>query len=486
MARRTSILLAVLCLVLTSIPAVAAQQAKPIEGWLSILWGDYPSEAIPAHRKLILATDAGESVELRMSDELLQGGVFRWNNQRVRVYPAPGENFAGASEIQVGAIQLIGTADAAGGTAEIAGGISGSQPWISLLCKYSDVAAEPRDLAYFQGMYANSPGGVDHYWREVSLGEADVLGSMAIDWVTLPGTQASYVPTPGSGTSANLNAIFNDCTAAVDDVVDFGGGGTPFVGINLMINDLLDCCAWGGSRFTTLDGITKSWRTTWNPPWAFTNVSVIAHEMGHGFGLPHANNFDGDSNPYDSPWDVMSSSSGYSTNDPVYGNRGKHINAYHKDRLGWFPGARRFQAPDNSQTTIELDHTAISGASNYQIAIIPISATHWYTVEARLRTGDYEASLPGNAVIIHEVRTNRSEPSWAVDEAVPPANYGDNDGTMWVPGETFEDVANNISVTVESATANGFEVTIENDFMDEVFVDGFETGDTSQWTVPDP
>ena len=60
--------------------------------------------------------------------------------------------------------------------------------------------------------------------------------------------------------------------------------------------------------------------------------AVIGHEMGHGFGLPHANNSDGDGSPYDSPWDVMSSTSRYAVSDPVYSIRGKHVNAYAKYR----------------------------------------------------------------------------------------------------------------------------------------------------------
>ena len=60
-------------------------------------------------------------------------------------------------------------------------------------------------------------------------------------------------------------------------------------GINMMFNSNFDNgYAWGGARYMTLDGETKLWRTTWEPPWAYHSISVIAHEMGHGFGLPHS------------------------------------------------------------------------------------------------------------------------------------------------------------------------------------------------------
>lgn len=469
---RRAILIATLSLLLSPWGAAASEPAAPLEGWLSILWGDGPDGEF--HRKLILTDDAGENIRLSMSEDLLRGGVFRWNGQRVKVYPAAQEAMPEGGELRVAAIQLVGEE-------KLLKMVTGSEPWISILCKFADIGAEPADLAFFQGMYDNTPGRLDHYWREVSADMVDVVGSTAVDWVTLPGDQSDYAPTPGSGTNADLSAIFNDCTALVDPMVDFSGGGTPFAGINIMVNGLLDCCAWGGSRFATLDGITKSWRTTWNPPWAFSDEAVIAHEMGHGFGLPHANNFDGDGNPYDSPWDVMSSATGYTTNDPTYGSLGKHVNAYHKDSLGWFPEARRFEAPPDSSTSIELDHTALAGATNYQIAVIPIDDDRWYTVEARLQSGDYDAAVPGDAVIIHEVDLGRSEPSWAVDAADPPADYGDNPGTMWLPGETFTNAEDGVSIAVDYATATGFGVTITFEPI-VVFADGFESGDTTRWS----
>ena len=484
-ARRSKILalLAILTVFVLSSAgtAFADDTVTPLTGWLNIVWGDSHDEDRPiVHRRVSLTDDQGKTTELQMSDELLIGGVSRWNGYRVTAFPRSAAALGPRGEVPVAALRLEG-----GGTSSL-GGVSGSQPWISILCKFSDVGAEPENLAFFQGMYADSPGGLDHYWREVSANAIDIVGSTAVDWVNLPGTHTSYVPTPGSGTTANLDLIFNHCTAAVDPVVDFSNGGSPFAGINIMLNDSLDCCAWGGGRFATLDGVTKTWRTTWNPPWAFAQEAVIAHEMGHGFGLPHANNFDGDSNPYDSPWDVMSSATGYAANDSTYGALGKHVNAYHKDQLGWFPPARRFEAPADSSTSILLDHTALAGATNYQIARIPIAGNRWYTVEARMRSGDYESNLPGDAVIIHEVNTSRGEPSWAVDDQNPPADYGDNPGTMWTAGETFTDAANSISVVVESSTATGFRVRINNGDSGTIFLDGFESGDVSFWSSQSP
>src|SRR3546814_14500583 len=73
----------------------------------------------------------------------------------------------------------------------------------------------------------------------------------------------------------------------------------------MMFNGALDGHAWGGGACAVLDGTRRCPRTTWNPPWAFTNLSPLAHEMGHGYGLPPSDNSDGHDDTYDNPWDVM-------------------------------------------------------------------------------------------------------------------------------------------------------------------------------------
>lgn len=469
---------ALLVLALTFSQNLSAQTVR--EGLLNTIWGDpHPQSSQAAVQILTLTEDDGRITELYVSDELLRsaGGFYAWNGKRVRVtlrearQEIPGLNLRAGTR-QVFALTLMGDGPDAPD-------ITGSHPWVSILCKFSDIAAEPRDLAYFIGMYANVPGGLDDYWRKVSYDNIDIVGSTAVDWVVLPGTQTFYAPTPGSGTSARLGALFDDCTAAADPFVDFSNGGTGgFSGINMMFNARLDCCAWGGGQFGTLDGVSKVWRVTWEPPWAYTNSGVMSHEMGHGFGLPHANNWDNDGNPYDSPWDVMSSAtSSYSVVDPTYGRLGQHINMYHKLQLDWIAPARRLEVNDGESETATIDASAFAGSPNFYVARLPIpGSSRYYTVEVRKRIGNYDGNLPGDVVIIHYVVPGRSEPAWAYDAALPPANYGDNEGTMFRVGETFTDEPENIVVRILSETANGFVVEIDRDGPDPNldFGSGFE------------
>lgn len=452
---------AVLLLVLSL--QVFAVDVHKKEGVLSFEYGDgLKGEYITRYH---LQTDSAK-LTLDLSEAFMKKApVHNWLGKRVEILSLSEIKTSGTQKVS--AIKLMES---------VAGsGVSGSQPWISILCKFSDVAAEPDNEAYFEGMYANSPGGLDHYWREVSHNTIDVAGSTAIDWVDLPNTHTSYVPDPGNGQTADLDTLYDDCTAAADDIVDYSdaGNGLPYAGINMMFNEELDCCAWGGGRWDTLDGIQKVWRVTWEPPWSYSNEGVIAHEMGHGFGLPHANNSDEDSNPYDSPWDVMSSATGYGVNDNVYGRLGKHINIYFKRYLGWVDDSEGWLTNSNSYGTVVLDHTAIANTSNKRFIYIPVSNGTHYVVESRKKTGNYEANLPGTAVIIHHVDTGRQEPPWVVDKDSPAADYADTEGVMWKVGETFVDPIDGVEVEVLAQTSQGFRVQVRAG-DDVIFVDGFD------------
>jgi M6 family metalloprotease-like protein len=474
----------------------AAQPLAPVQGWLTVVWGDPdPGGEEPPAISFFL-TDRDQAVtEITIDSEVLSrsGGLMQLDNSYAEVTFAPPPPGLVGGGLPV-ATSIRPTAPPAGieDRPRPLGG-TGSKPWISLTCKFSDIPAEPENLGYFLDMYQNAPGRLDHYWREVSYDVIDVVGSTAIDWLNLPGSHSTYVPTPGSGTGADLSALFDDCTAVADPFVDFSNGGTgSYEGINLMFNEVLDCCAWGGSFFATLDGVSKSWRTTWNPPWAFHQEAVIAHEMGHGFGLPHANNSDGDSNPYDSPWDVMSSATGYAVDDPIYGNLGKHVTTFHKEVLGWIDPSQRFEVSQPGVFQITLDPLGSASTTTYRMAKIPIggSNSHYYTVEVREAAGQYEADIPGSGpgdrmVILHEVLTSRSEPAWVLDADQPPADYADTEGVMWRPGEIFIDPANEIAIRVVSPTATGFNVEISFGTA-LIFSDGFESGDTTAWSTITP
>ncbi len=326
------------CLALLLFAFCGLAQAAPahiITGHLQLIWGDGPPAASGQQQqfRVSLVDDNGRRTPLDPASALHAArDLYALNGQSVAVEVEDASTQAAPSTglVSTAIVPLHAGTSAQNG---VTSAITGSQPWVSILCKFSDDAGEPNPLGYFTTMYANQSGRLDHYWRTVSYGKINIVGSAAYGWFTLPHPRSYYV----SSSSADLNKLFDDCTAAADPSVDF----SQFVGINQMFNDVLDCCAWGGGRYTTLDGQNKLWRVTWEPPWSFHNLAPMAHEMGHGFGLPHANNSDGDNDPYDNPWDVMSDAWDNATHDSSYGALPKHISIYSRDRLGWVDASEK-------------------------------------------------------------------------------------------------------------------------------------------------
>lgn len=432
---------------------IASAQQATLEGWFHIIWYDGPPGSGIHGEIYVLIDDQGQEYQLQLDLKLTEpfGGVLALNYKRVKVIvQGPGQVIS----IQLGPGMIAGVEP-----------IAGPQPWVNLLCKFSDVAAEPKPLSYFHGLMSNTYPGLDHYWREVSYNTINIVGSASQNWKTLPQPKSYYV----TDTSVNLTALFNDCTSIHDPDVYFPN----FVGINLMFNDNLGCCAYGGSRTATLDGVTKVYRVTWEPPWGYGNQGVMAHEMGHGWGWPHSSGPYGAT--YDSRWDVMSNIwDSCPPEDPVYNCVGQGTISYHKDLGAWVPSARKFVPAFNTVTTIEIDRLNQPGSStNYLMARIPIpGSSKFYTVEARRFAGyDGTDKIPAEAVVIHHVDATRSNDAWVVDAdgnldgaCVTPgddANCDPNDaGAQWTPGETYTDTANNIRIRVDAVTATGFRVTI--------------------------
>jgi M6 family metalloprotease-like protein len=423
-----------------------------LTGTVSLIWGDgAPGRGGSIGPLVILADGAGNSVELILTPATVEavGGVVGLNGRSVTVtgsWVAAAAARFGMAALAVSELRL---ADADAPVAPAA--VTGSNPWVSIMCKFSDIATEPKNLAYFQGMYASVFPGLDHYWREVSYNTVNVFGSNAHGWFTLPHPRSYYIT--GSPPTANLSALFTDCTGVADPYVNFA----PYTGINMMFNSDLDGYAWGGTRYASLDGVSKVWSVTWEPPWGYGSVSVISHEMGHGFGLPHSTWDNPDpEDAYDNSWDVMSNSWAGSGSDPTYGHFAQHTIAYHKDMLGWFRPPEKVTVPVGGSTSVVLERLALPGFPITKAVRVPIggSGSHFYTVEARQKTG-YDVQVPGAATIIHEVDTARS-----IDAYVMGTDGGM--GAAWTPGELFRDAGNSIGIVVTGSSASGYTVAVAN------------------------
>ncbi|MDO9302980.1 MAG: hypothetical protein Q7T89_16450, partial [Anaerolineales bacterium] len=272
-------------LTVSTLQPVSAQgeELLTVSGWFNVVWGD-ARNGIPLPPIYTLTDDNGQKSTLLINEEsaALPAGILYLDRQHVTIQGAQDLSALtddGTTVIQVEAITLD-DADVSALSEVEALAVTGNQPFVSIMCKFADVSGEPKNLSYFQGMYGSSYPGLDHYWREVSYDAINIQGSNAYGWYTLPQPRSYYVY---SGIF-NFDRATTDCIGKANSDVNFSN----FTGINLMFNEELNGYAWGGSRYMTLDGITKSWPITWEPPWGYGNSGVISHEMGHAFGLPHS------------------------------------------------------------------------------------------------------------------------------------------------------------------------------------------------------
>ncbi len=457
----------------------AAAQTTPdsisLTGYIVTLHSDPPPDSAAQPQQVTLLQTATGSNLAQLS--LDPAAAVARRGQQVQVTGHLAASTAASQAFNAPLLQVTGIELAGSAAVQTAGmPATGAQPWINLLCQFSDNNTAPYTPAQYQSLFSSTYPGLDHYWRQISYDQINLTGTAVVSrWYVLPLPRAGYIPSSGP---ANLELLFNDCTAAADADVNF----TQYTGINLMFNDWLDCCAWGGEQTATLDGLTKTWSVTWLPPWSQT-FTYLAHEMGHGFGLLHSSG--PSANPpsgtaiYISQWDVMSKSQGScQVKDKNFGCLPPGTIAHQLELAGWMPENRIATVQPGQIVTLTLDRLRQPPSSTgYLMAKIPIGdiSGHHYTVEARFRLlghSNYDQNIPASTIVIHDVLPGRG--GWPGTNTGPalvvvanpfagtPAEVVNGEEARWKQGEVFYDEANDIRIQVTGQNADTFTLSIAN------------------------
>lgn len=299
-----------------------------------------------------------------------------------------------------------------------------------ILVDFSDNTSSA-NASYFDNLlFGNSQGTMPHYFNEVTYGNltvATVNMPSAVGWRRAPQTYSYYV-NGQNGTGAypnNAQKLAEDAVALVNPNVDFSqydndndgyvdalfivhaGSGAEYTGSNNHIWSH----AWAMHAPQSVDGVYAYRYTTEPEKWSTAGdmtVGVYVHEMGHMvFGLPDLYDTGNDSYGV-GKWSLMA---GGSWNGAL-GSSPAHPDAWCKIRMNVVTptvvsgtsNAASIPASETSQTIYKL--TSSSNSQQYVL------------VENRQQTG-YDASLPGNGLLIYHV-----------DDA-----QGTN-ANQWYPGHT--------------------------------------------------
>lgn len=79
------------------------------------------------------------------------------------------------------------------GVATPTSAVTGTRPWVVVLCSFSDHPEQPRPASHYQGLVDETGrGGAYDYFRDVSNAQLDLTGSIVKGWYRLPMTRDKY------------------------------------------------------------------------------------------------------------------------------------------------------------------------------------------------------------------------------------------------------------------------------------------------------
>src|SRR4051812_3611208 len=264
--------------------------------------------------------------------------------------------------------------------------LRGPQKIAILLCKFS--SREPNPRAFYEDLFVKrGSGGLNDYWIAASLGAINLDGSQVFGWKTLDTTNEAFQaahPTHPEKVQAAISAHDFDFK--------------QFVGVVVIFD--VNVGAGGGTGATVPAGSVlaaqpRDVQLTW-----------LAHETGHMFGLEHSFDHsprklraDHQEGEYFDRYDIMSAENVFEDSGHRFSPRGPLLNVANLDRMGWLPANRVWQpVTKNSSAGYEVNVVALE---HPQVPGFLAFKARGLFVEFRMLAG-FDAGLPRPAVLLHQ------------------------------------------------------------------------------------
>lgn len=304
-------------------------------------------------------------LKLGVAPATLQAGM------RVRAH---GNRNTPVDDLQPSRVEILAlpaaTSSASTGTTTSAAGAKATTMHSVLVVavKFTDTAADPTPIASLQSLLSSASNSVANFYKEGSYGQHQLNVTVPAAWLR------ANIATP---TTCNYGAISN----AGDAAATAAGYNPASYEYKVYMFPRVASCGWSGLGYVGFPRLAYI-----NGPTSFV-TNVVAHEMGHNFGLLHAASLDCGArvvggtctaSEYGDPFNTM-------------GNQtSMHFASAQKSLLGWLP-ATSVKTHASGSATYVLSPIESAGGAVYAIKI-PAAPKRTYWIEYRQPLG-FDAGL---------------------------------------------------------------------------------------------
>lgn len=324
-----------------------------------------------------------------------------------------------------------------------------------LLTKYVGVTTPSYSASQVSDVVFNGAASVNAFYSEDSYGKINLVGSVK-NWIDIP--------------------AHHDCDTYLDRTNAISAAHAAYPDIDftkidrLILVDTFRCPGFAGVSSIGKDAVpTPNGPAFFSTSFVHSNYGldarIIAHELGHGFGLEHANSFMCDQTSFSGTCQVHPYADVYSVMGASYLAQN---NLLHKQQLGWVSPDQVKSITESGTFVLEPIETPANGLKGLELPF-GMGERH-LTVQFRQPIGvDRNITTPSDVFEGASIHLdNQDQTTWLIDATTPPASSFSSvlpvGGRLLVPysGWSIEvlSMVPNQSLTVRVSTVPGITMQV--------------------------